>query len=138
MNISGFEFPEELLYDEEKHVWIKKEKNNVISIGITSLGQYMAGKIFQVSTKEVGEKVTPKSTLFSIESAKWVGKFRLPITGEIIAVNENVIKDPSIINEKPYDAWIIKVRVESIDERRFKTINEAYEKFKEEAEKVVK
>jgi glycine cleavage system H lipoate-binding protein len=136
MNISGFDFPEDLLYDEEKHVWVKEEGDE-IKVGITSLGQYMAGKIFQVSTKNEGEEVTPRSTIFSVESAKWIGKFRLPINGKIIEVNKEVIDNPGIINEKPYDAWIVKIKVESFT-KKLKTLSEAAEKFKEEAERVAR
>jgi glycine cleavage system H protein len=74
MNINGFEFPEDLLYYPEEHVWIRVE-GDTITVGITSLGQYMAGKIFQVTVKKPGEKVTSRSVLFSVESPKWVGKF---------------------------------------------------------------
>ncbi len=136
MNISGFDFPEDLLYDEEKHVWVKEEGDE-IKVGITSLGQYMAGKIFQVSTKNEGEEVTPRSTIFSVESAKWIGKFRLPINGKIIEVNKEVIDNPGINNEKPYDAWIVKIKVESFT-KKLKTLSEVAEKFKEEAERVAR
>ena len=109
MQVEGFEFPDELYYYPEEHVWVKIE-GDVITVGITSLGQYMAGKIFQVTAKNKGEKVTPRSVLFTLESAKWVGKFRLPIEGEIIDVNENVLKNPTLINERPYEAWIVKIK----------------------------
>jgi len=136
MNISGFEFPEDLLYDDEKHVWIKKEGEE-IKVGITSLGQYMAGKIFQVSTKEEGEDVTPRSNIFSVESAKWIGKFRLPIKGKIVGINKEVIDTPGLINEKPYEAWIVKIKVEKFTEN-LKTLDEVIDKFKAEAEKVAR
>ena len=136
MNINGFEFPEDLYYYPDEHVWIKVE-GDIITIGITSLGQYMAGKIFQVSTKQKGEKVSSKSVLFTIESPKWVGKFRLPIEGEIIEVNEDVMKNPALINEKPYDAWIIKVKG-SWSSEKFKKISEVSKIFEEESKRVVR
>ncbi|QGA54233.1 glycine cleavage system protein H [Sulfolobus sp. E5-1-F] len=140
MKILGFTFPDDLLYEPEKHVWIRIEDNNVISIGVTDLGQYMAGKIFQVTVKQKGEKVNGRSILFSIESAKWIGKFRLPIEGEVFDVNENVVKNPSLINERPYDSWIIKIRIVDVDvvKRTFKPIQEVYKQFEEEAKRVVR
>jgi len=136
MNINGFEFPEDLYYYPDEHVWIKVE-GDVITIGITSLGQYMAGKIFQVTTKEKGDKVNYKTVLFTIESPKWVGKFRLPVEGEIIEVNETVLKNPTLINEKPYEAWIIKVKG-SWSSEKFKKINEVSKIFEEESKRVVR
>ena len=136
MNINGFEFPEDLYYYPDEHVWIKVE-GDVITIGITSLGQYMAGKIFQVTTKEKGDKVNYKTVLFTIESPKWVGKFRLPVEGEILEVNEAVLKNPTLINEKPYEAWIIKVKG-SWSSEKFKKINEVSKIFEEESKRVVR
>lgn len=136
MLIEGFEFPDDLLYYPEEHVWIKNE-GDIISIGITSLGQYMAGKIFQVSTKPKGEKVSPKAVLFTLESAKWIGKFRLPIEGEIVEVNEEILKNPALLNEKPYEAWIVKVKG-SIKDNKFKTISEVKAIFENEAKRVIR
>ncbi|WP_338602003.1 glycine cleavage system protein H [Sulfolobus tengchongensis] len=140
MKILGFTFPDDLLYDPEKHVWVRIESDSVVSIGVTDLGQYMAGKIFQITVKQKGEKVNGRSILFSLESAKWIGKFRLPIEGEIIDVNEEVIKNPSLINQRPYDSWIVKIRVNDMDVIRnvFKTIQDAYKQFEEEAKRVVR
>ena len=136
MNINGFEFPENLLYYPEEHVWIRVD-GDIITIGITSLGQYMAGKIFEVSVKNKGEKVNSRSVLFTLESAKWVGKFRLPIEGEVIEINEEVVKNPALLNEKPYDAWILKVRG-TYNETKFKKISEISKDFELETKRVVK
>ncbi|MGC9106481.1 MAG: glycine cleavage system protein H [Thermoprotei archaeon] len=136
MNINGFEFPEDLLYYPEEHVWIKVE-GDVITVGITSLGQYMAGKIFQVTTKKVGEKVSSRSVLFTIESPKWVGKFRLPFEGEVVEVNEAVVKDPSLINKEPYKAWVLKIRGQ-IDRKKFKELSEIVGDLEKESARVVR
>lgn len=136
MNINGFEFPEDLLYYPEEHVWIKAE-GDVITVGITSLGQYMAGKIFEVSTKSKGEKVNQRTVVFTLESAKWVGKFRLPVEGEIVEVNESVVKNPALLNEKPYEAWIIKIKGK-YDDKKFKKLQEVSKLFEAESSRVVR
>ena len=136
MQIEGFDFPDDLLYYPEEHVWIKSEEDLLV-IGITSLGQYMAGKIFQVSVKPKGTKITPRTVVFTLESAKWIGKFRLPIEGEIVEVNEEVIKNPSLINEKPYEAWIVKVKG-SIKEGKVMKIEEALKIFENDAKRVIR
>jgi glycine cleavage system H lipoate-binding protein len=140
MKILSFNFPDDLLYEPEKHLWIKIEDNNVISVGLTDLGQYMAGKIFQVTTKSKGEKINSRTVIFSLESAKWVGKFRLPIEGEIVDVNEEVTRNPSLINQNPYESWIVKIKINDIGviKNVFKTIQEVYKQFEEEAKRVVR
>ncbi|AAY79765.1 glycine cleavage system protein H [Sulfolobus acidocaldarius] len=140
MKISFFNFPDDLLYEPERHVWIKVEENKVVSVGMTDLGQYLAGKIFQVSVpRRVGERVNNRTILFSVESAKWIGKIRLQIEGEVVDINERVIKNPSIINEDPYGSWIIKVSVTDVDlvKRAFKNIQDCRSQFEEEANRIV-
>lgn len=136
MKVGDFEFPEGLYYYPEEHVWVKIE-GDVITVGITSLGQYMAGKIFQVTTKSKGEKVTSRSVLFTLESAKWIGKFMLPAEGEIVDVNEKVLKNPVLINERPYDAWIVKIKG-SIKKEKLLTTNEAIKVFEEDVKRIVR
>ncbi|MCQ4345513.1 MAG: glycine cleavage system protein H [Sulfolobaceae archaeon] len=136
MNINGFEFPEDLLYYPEEHVWIRVE-GDIVTVGITSLGQYMAGKIFQVTVKKPGEKVTSRSVLFSVESPKWVGKFRLPVEGEVVEVNEKVLRDPSLINKDPYGSWILKIKG-VVDVGKLKKLEEARKLFEEESQRVVR
>ncbi|EZQ01809.1 MULTISPECIES: glycine cleavage system protein H [Acidianus] len=135
MEIKGFVFPDDLLYDEEKYIWIKDEGEDIISVGITDIGQYMAGKIFQVEVKQKGEEVNPKTTIFTLESAKWVGKFRLPINGEILDINDTVVKNPDLLNENPYSSWIVKLKVTEF-QKRFKRLEEVKEFFEKEADRI--
>ncbi|BFH72401.1 glycine cleavage system protein H [Sulfurisphaera javensis] len=135
MQVEGFDFPDDLYYYPEEHVWLKIE-GDIITVGITSLGQYMAGKIFQVTTKNKGEKVNSRSVLFTLESAKWIGKFRLPVEGEIIDVNEEVIKNPTLLNEKPYEAWIIKIK--GAVKGKIMPVSEAIKLFENDAKRVIR
>jgi len=58
------------------------------------------------------------SVIFTSESTKWIGKFRLPAEGEMIDVNENALKNPTLINEKPYDTYIVKIK-ENIKKKNY-------------------
>ena len=136
MRVGDFEFPEGLYYYPEEHVWVRIE-GDVITVGITSLGQYMAGKIFQVTAKNKGEKVTSRTVLFTLESAKWIGKFRLPVEGEIVDVNEEVLKNPALINERPYESWIVKIKG-SIKKEKLLTTYEAVKVFEEDVKRIVR
>ncbi|QKQ99237.1 glycine cleavage system protein H [Metallosphaera tengchongensis] len=137
MEIKGFSFPEELLYDSEKHVWAKVE-GQYVTLGITDLGQYMTGKIFQVTAKNVGEKIGPRTPVFTLESAKWVGKFRFPIKGEIVEVNQEALDNPGKVNEKPYDTWIVRIKVEEMEREAFKPLEQVRSEFEREASRVAK
>ncbi len=139
MKVGNFSFPDDLLYDTDKHVWIKIE-GDVVTVGMTDMGQYIAGKIFQVTVKEPNEKVNSRSNLFTLESAKWIGKFRLPLEGEVIESNKEVIEDPSRINKDPYSSWIVKVKVSDPAQVRskFKDIKASLPDFEREASRLVR
>jgi len=58
-----------------------------------------------------GTKVEAGKEFGSVETGKWVGRLASPVTGEIIEVNENVMKDPELVNETPYsDGWFLRVQ----------------------------
>lgn len=136
MEIEGFKFPDDLLYDPERHIWVRREGDH-LTIGITDLGQYMAGRLFGLEVNTEG-KFTRRTPVFSVESAKWIGKYRLPFDGEVREVNREVVSDPGRINQDAYGSWIVKVVPENMDEAlsKFKDINASAERFRQEALRV--
>jgi glycine cleavage system H protein len=139
MQIGQFDFPDELLYDPEKHLWFRFQ-GDVVEVGMTSLGQYMAGKIFQVTVKGRGEEVSPRSVVFSLESAKWIGKFRLPLEREVVEYNEEVVRNPSLLNSSPYSAWIVRIKVRDAEKSKskLKSVEEAKGSFENEVKRLVR
>ncbi len=105
VKIEGNEFPENLLYHRE-HMWVKLEGDKV-RVGYNDWAQSAAGKLVNLNTRKVGKTVEAGKTLGTIESGKWVGPLKAPITGEIVELNDQVLKAPSLINEDPYGkGWV--------------------------------
>ena len=115
VKIEGNEFPEDLYYHRE-HMWVKVEEGKV-RVGYNDWAQEAAGKLVNLNTRKVGRSVKAGKTLGTVESGKWVGPLRAPISGEIAEINEEVLKTPSIINDDPYGrGWIAVMSPESLDE----------------------
>ena len=131
--VEGCELPEDLYYDVEKDTWAKPIGNNVIMLGMTDVAQTQAGKILHVTFKKIGSLVQRRGNTATIESGKWVGPIPSPVAGEIVEVNEALLKDPLLLNISPYkDAWVSKVKASDLSElKNLLTGKGAVEKYRE-------
>ncbi len=131
--IEGFEIPEDLYYDVENHVWVKLVEGAAL-IGLDDVGQFLARRIVFVKPRPPGTAVNRGEPVAMLESVKWVGPLPSPLTGTVIEVNQDVIKRPMLINQRPYEAWVVKLRPEKLDEelKLLVTGGEALEKQRED------
>jgi glycine cleavage system H protein len=98
--------PKELRYSEE-HEWVKVEGEQV-RVGITDFAQHELGDIVFVELPEVGDVVTVNEPFGSVESVKTVSELYAPISGKVVAINEDLSDSPEFVNESPYEkAWMI-------------------------------
>ena len=131
--INGCNIPEDLYYDGEHEVWVRFEGDAFV-VGMTDIGQSLAGRFIYAHIKGAGRHVEAGKSIATVESSKWIGPVRTPIAGEIIAVNEKVEDDPSLINKRPYnDGWIVRLRCDDIKAAKAKLVTgeaavEAYRK----------
>jgi len=109
----GCEIPEDLYYHPEYDSWVRFEEEDRATLGMTDIAQTAAGKVLQIRFKAVGKKVREGRNAATIESAKWIGPFRMPFDGEILAANlEAFRQDVLVANKDPYGTgWLVKVRV---------------------------
>ncbi|MDK3778031.1 glycine cleavage system protein GcvH [Staphylococcus pseudintermedius] len=107
--------PSGLKYSKE-HEWVKVEGNTAI-IGITDFAQSELGDIVFVELPEVEDELTEGETFGSVESVKTVSELYSPISGKVVAVNENLEDAPEAVNESPYEeAWMVKVELKDESE----------------------
>jgi glycine cleavage system H protein len=100
--------PKELKYSEE-HEWVKVEGEKV-RIGITDFAQSELGDIVFVELPEVGDEIEADEPFGSVESVKTVSELYAPVSGKVVAVNEELDDSPEFVNESPYEkAWMIVV-----------------------------
>jgi glycine cleavage system H protein len=102
--------PNNLRYSEE-HEWVKTEGNEVV-IGITHFAQGELGDIVFVELPEVGATIEADEPFGSVESVKTVSELYAPVSGKVVAVNEELSDQPELVNESPYEgAWMVKVEL---------------------------
>jgi glycine cleavage system H protein len=107
--------PQELSYSKE-HEWIRVEGGDC-TVGVTDYAQDQLGDVVFVELPEVGEKFAINDAVASVESVKAVSDIYLPLSGEIVAVNESILDSPELINDDPYgEGWIMKLRMDDSSE----------------------
>ena len=107
--------PTNLLYTSD-HEWVSVV-GNVATIGITDFAQGELGDIVFVEFPELNSTLEKGQSIGSIEAVKTVADLYMPISGIVIAVNENLDNNPEAVNDTPYgDGWMVKIEIANQDE----------------------
>ena len=112
------------------HEWVEEVDETTVRVGLTDFAQHELGDLVFVNLPEVGDTVTVKEAFADVESVKAGSDVYSPVTGVISAVNEDILDSPEMINEAPYEAWLIEVK--EVSEREELVDSAAYEKICEE------
>ena len=126
MEIEGCVFPDDLLYDPEDNIWIKEAQNQLL-LGITCIYASFAGRLEAVKLKPVGMAVEKGRSVATVESPKFFGAVRTPVSGIVTEINENLVRKPVLANKEPYsDGWFAKIRPVSDEQTHsLKNVKEA-------------
>jgi len=101
--------PQNLKY-AESHEWCLSDEDGSYSVGITHHAQDALGDIVFIELPKLGQQVIAKSNCAVVESVKAASDIYAPISGEIIAINEELTKSPEQINSAPYESWFFKIK----------------------------
>lgn len=104
------EVPSELKYTES-HEWLRVEDDGTITVGISDHAQGLLGDLVFVELPEVETEFVAGDECCVVESVKAASDVYMPISGEVVAINEALEDEPEIINSSPYDnGWLFKVK----------------------------
>ena len=107
--------PNNLKYTKE-HEWLKIE-GNVAYIGITDFAQGELGDIVFVELPNLNDTFTQNDIFGTIEAVKTLADLYIPVSGSIIAINNNLESEPELINSDPYgEGWIVKIEILNMSE----------------------
>ena len=102
--------PSDRKYTKE-HEWVQVE-DGVATIGVTDFAASELGDIVFVEMPEVGDDMNAEETVGSIESVKAVEDLFVPVSGEVVEVNEAIDATPELVNSDPFDTgWLFKVKL---------------------------
>ena len=107
--------PDDLLYTKEDE-WIKVEGEEG-TVGITDYAQDALSDIVYVELPDEGESFETGDTFGVVESVKAAADLYMPISGEIVGVNEDLPDAPEVVNSDPYgDGWLVKIQISDLSE----------------------
>ena len=129
-----YEIPDSLLY-AETHEWVRVE-NSVVTVGISSFAvEQMNKEIVNVELPEKGRTMIKGQSFGMVDSVKAAFDLYAPVSGEVTAVNTNLLTQPEIIARAPYtDGWMIKIKMSSPRDLDDLMKSEAYKTFLESEE----
>ena len=112
--IHGFEFPGDLYYLVEKHVWVRPAENGAVCLGLTPVAyKLLRNSIVAISIKSgiLGQQVAKGKSLAMVESLKYIGPLSAPFEGIFLRGNERLSSDPDLAVADPYgEGWIAEMR----------------------------
>jgi glycine cleavage system H protein len=115
-SVRGCNLPDDLLYDVDNHIWFTEMGDGTVKIGMTTVATAMAGKLVAYTPKRVGRSVRAGKSCGTLESGKWVGPAKSAAGGEVVAVNDDLVADPSIANDDPYEkGWLAVLKPDDWD-----------------------
>ena len=115
LEVNGMKFPLDRKYytKDGAHIWLKSE-GDVVKVGMDAFAVEMAGLLTYLTITE--KQTESGEAVGSFESAKFVSRFYSPLSGEIVDVNEEVLKNPRRINDDPYNSWILSIKPKPDDQ----------------------
>ncbi len=119
------------LYYTEDHEWLKVEGGEAY-IGLADYAQDQLGDIVYVELPEVDEEYEQGEAFSAVESVKAAEDVYMPVDGKIIEVNEELLDNPALLNEDPYENWIVKIEITDKSQLDDLMTSEEYEKFLDE------
>ncbi len=116
MEIEHCTFPDNLLYDLENLVWVEV-KGDIARIGATSILAALAGKLTSVRFHPSNSNYERDRSLGTIESIKFVGAIRTPLSGSLIEGNPRLLEHPKLLNDSPYEhGWFARLQISNPEE----------------------
>jgi glycine cleavage system H protein len=101
--------PEDLRYTAE-HEWVQPRSGAPVRIGITDFAQDALGDIVYVQLPDVGAEVAAGDSFGEVESTKSVSEIYAPVSGRVVACNDQLTATPELINSDPYGAgWLVEM-----------------------------
>ena len=117
MQVDFCEFPDDVLYDFDNNVWIRREDDGHVVLGITSILSALAGKLTKVSIKPVDSVIARTQNLATVESPRYFGAVKSPLSCTVTAINEALLLHPKLANDYPYSSgWFAQLQPTPINQ----------------------
>ncbi len=94
----------------DTHEWVNLEGNEA-TVGLSAHAVELLGDIVYLELPKLGDELSQNAAIGVVESVKAASDIYTPISGRVIAVNDALIADPSLLNQNCYTAWLYRLEV---------------------------
>jgi len=99
------------------HEWVRLEGNDVVVVGITDFAQDQLGDVVHVELPKLHQEISQNTEVSTVDSVKAASDIKSPVSGKVVEINEQLLKDPSLVNKDPVGAgWFYKVQLSNLAE----------------------
>ena len=106
---------EDLKYTND-HEWVRL-KGDIAYVGITNFAQGELGDIVYVEIETLNQKIEQGDVFGTVEAVKTVSDLFMPISGEIIEINQKLDSEPQLVNNDPYgEGWMVKIKYDDVSQ----------------------
>ncbi len=120
VEVAGYQLALDRGYEPVTHLWVQvaaKSHRHSVRVGMDPLSVETSGTVAQLAFLPAGDAVLRGESFGSLEAAKFVGPLESPLTGTVVAVNEAVLADPSLVERDPFGAgWLVEIELADPDE----------------------
>jgi len=103
-----YNFPTDLYYDGKNHMWVKKDVDDHVLVGLDAIGLDTLGDLAYITLKPKGTPVKKGEAVGTLEAAKMTGDIFAPVSGKITAINSSCVENPAIVNDDIYGkGWMV-------------------------------
>ncbi len=108
--------PTDLHIAVKDNTWVRVNEDGTVTVGMTDVAQSLAGPILHAKSKSPGTARKRGRPIATVESGKWVGPIKSPVSGEIVEVNEELAANPQLLNTSPYKkGWVVKMKPNNLE-----------------------
>ncbi|QOY72974.1 glycine cleavage system protein GcvH [Pseudomonas sp. OST1909] len=112
-----------------EHEWLRLEESGELTVGITTFAQEALGDVVFVQLPDLGQFAEGHEVAV-LESVKAASNISMPLTGEVVAVNQALSDDPELVNASPMnDGWFFRIRIDSLEALDDLLDQEGYDRF---------
>ena len=105
--------PQDTFKFAQTHEWADLEDDGLVWVGISHHAQEALGDVMFFQAPKLGQQVKQGEAIAVIESVKAASDIHAPVSGEIVALSEEVDASPELVNDKPYEVWLFKIKPSS-------------------------
>ena len=101
----------------QSHEWVRVEDDGTVTVGLSAFAIEQLGDVVYMELPSVGDSLTTGQAFGVVESVKAAADMNSPVSGKVVAVNDNIQDDPDVLNRDTYgEGWLMRVEVAGLDE----------------------